>query len=119
MPLQCRDEASVDLNRPRHLFRVAEDQALELREERARLRLRERVELLLRHARPLPEGGVVDDSVPATIQLRDAHVGDLTQAEIEVAVTQHRVPGEKRCDRARVVSHELHLRRNVVALEVR
>ena len=76
MAAQRLDEGAVDLDSHRHLLRVAERQALELREQGARLEVGQDLELLPRDSEPLSEGRVVRRTVAAPIELRCPNVGD-------------------------------------------
>src|SRR5574341_1115975 len=107
MPLERRDEGGIDLDLLRHLLRVADHQALELREERARRVGRQGVELLLGDADPLTEGRVVRRSVGAAVDLRGLDVRELAELDVERAVAQARRSEERQRQGLRVVGHKL------------
>ncbi len=106
MAAQRLDEGAVDLDSHRHLLRVAEHQALELREQGARLEVGQDLELLPRDSEPLSEGRVVHHTVAAPIELRCPNVGELPQLRIEGALAERCVPLGERGHRPGMVGHE-------------
>src|SRR3977135_21762 len=63
--LELLHEPRIDLDLLCHLLRIADDQSLEIGEERVGRVVGQRSELLLRHSVPLPEGRVVRYSIVA------------------------------------------------------
>src|SRR5882724_10451114 len=104
--LELLHEPRIDLDLLCHLLRIADDQSLEVGEERVGRVVGQRSELLLRHSVPLPEGRVVRHSIVATIDLRGLHVGELAQLEVERALAQRPVPRDDRHHGAGVVRHQ-------------
>src|SRR5438876_12331357 len=67
--LELLHKPRIDLDLLCHLLRIADDQSLEIGEERVGRVVGQRSELLLRHSVSLPEGLVVHNSIVATIDL--------------------------------------------------
>src|SRR5438093_7917792 len=67
--LELFHEPRIDLDLLCHLLRIADDQSLEIGEERVGRVVSQRSKLLLRHSVPLPEGRVVRHSIVATVDL--------------------------------------------------
>src|SRR5438128_12356445 len=65
--LELLHEPRIDLDLLCHLLRIADDQSLEIGEERVSRGVGQRSEFLLRHSVPLPEGRVVRHSIVPTI----------------------------------------------------
>jgi hypothetical protein len=104
--LEGLHERRVDLDAGGHLLRVPEHQPLELREERARPEVGERLELLPGDADPARGGPVVGDAVEPAVELGGADIGQVAELEVERALAELRVPGDERRHRPRVVCHE-------------
>src|SRR5213593_1554464 len=67
--LELLHKPRIDLDLLCHLLRIADDQSLEIGEERVGRVVGQRSEFLLRPSVPLPEGRVVRHSIVATIDL--------------------------------------------------
>src|SRR5882724_10654374 len=104
--LELLHEPRIDLDLLCHLLRIADDQSLEIGEERVVRVVGQRGEFFRRHSVPLPEGRVVRHSIVATIDLRGLHVGELAQLEVERALAQRPVPRDDRHHGAGVVRHQ-------------